>query len=80
MFGGEHIVARAMETGARANVLRIGQVVGDTKWGLWNEAEFLPMVIRSSLVLGVLPLLEEVGHGFFSVPLARLQSDPWPVL
>ncbi|KAL8898818.1 MAG: hypothetical protein Q9192_001881, partial [Flavoplaca navasiana] len=58
-FVGEHIVARATEMGARASVLRIGQVVGDTKWGLWNEGEFLPMVIRSSLVLGVLPLLEE---------------------
>lgn len=62
---GEHVVARAMEMGARASVLRIGQVVGDTKWGLWNDGEFLPMVFRSSLVLGVLPLLEEVSFGFF---------------
>lgn len=60
-YVGEHVVIRAVEeAGARACVLRIGQVVGDTEAGLWNDGEFLPMMIRSSLVLGVLPLLSEV--------------------
>lgn len=61
-FVGEHVVCRAAgEAGADACVLRIGQVVGDTREGIWNDQEFLPMMIRSSLVLGVLPLLSEVS-------------------
>ncbi|KAL9053343.1 MAG: hypothetical protein Q9206_003971 [Seirophora lacunosa] len=52
-FVGEHVVCRAAgEAGADACVLRIGQVVGDTREGIWNDQEFLPMMIRSSLVLG----------------------------
>ncbi|KAI4098391.1 MAG: hypothetical protein LQ339_006446 [Xanthoria mediterranea] len=59
-FVGEHVVARAVETAsALASVLRIGQVVGDTAVGIWNEVEFLPMMIRSALVLGALPWLSD---------------------
>lgn len=52
---GEHVVLAAAKAGARAYVLRVGQVVGDRAHGQWNESEFVPSLIRSALALGVLP-------------------------
>ena len=58
---GEYIVQTAVEDfGAIACNLRIGQVVGDTKLGLWNENEAPPLMIRSALTLGKLPALDMV--------------------
>ena len=39
--------------------LRIGQIVGDGKMGLWNDTEAVPLIIRSALTLKVLPALDE---------------------
>ncbi|KAL8799309.1 MAG: hypothetical protein Q9182_005984 [Xanthomendoza sp. 2 TL-2023] len=55
---GEHMIAAAVNTsGARASVLRIGQVVGDTRFGMWNDREALPSIVRSALTMGILPEL-----------------------
>lgn len=55
---GEHIVAAAVRTaGAQASILRIGQVVGDGKFGMWNDNEAFPSIVRSALTMGVLPEL-----------------------
>ncbi|KAL8778824.1 MAG: hypothetical protein Q9194_001781 [Teloschistes cf. exilis] len=55
---GERIVASAVEqAGAQASCLRIGQVVGDTKHGIWNDREAFPSIVRSALTMGVLPQL-----------------------
>ncbi|KAL8991869.1 MAG: hypothetical protein Q9169_007580, partial [Polycauliona sp. 2 TL-2023] len=55
---GEHIVAAAVRTaGAQASILRIGQVVGDCKFGMWNDREAFPSIIRSALTTGMLPEL-----------------------
>ncbi len=40
--------------------MRIGQVVGDTKAGVWNETEAFPLIIRSAVTMGVLPEIEMV--------------------
>jgi thioester reductase-like protein len=56
---GEHIVSAAHKSGARAYSLRIGQVSGHSKKGLWNDTEALPLMIRSALVLKALPSLKE---------------------
>ncbi|KAJ6017246.1 AMP-dependent synthetase/ligase [Penicillium sp. IBT 35674x] len=56
---GEHIVSAAHRSGARAYSLRIGQVSGHSKKGLWNDNEALPLMIRSSLSLKALPSLNE---------------------
>jgi len=57
----EHIVSNAAaQAGAPAHVLRIGQIVGDSKEGLWNDTEAIPLIIRSALTLKVLPALDEV--------------------
>ncbi|KAL8694896.1 MAG: hypothetical protein Q9218_000560 [Villophora microphyllina] len=55
---GEYMVAAAVEkAGAKASCLRIGQVVGDTKYGMWNDREAYPAIVRSALTMGVLPQL-----------------------
>ena len=54
----EHIVQKAVEdAGADATILRIGQVVGDTKSGIWNDSEAFPLIIRSAVTMGILPSL-----------------------
>ena len=57
---GEHIVGNAARAGAPSYVLRIGQIVGDTHTGTWNDKDFIPSMIRSALTLKVLPNLQEV--------------------
>lgn len=47
--------------GADAHVLRIGQVVGDAKLGIWNDTEAIPLMIRSALTLERLPKLDVVS-------------------
>lgn len=60
----ERIVAAAAETaGVPATILRIGQVVGDTQAGIWNDTEAWPLIIRSARTLGVLPRLDVVCIG-----------------
>ena len=55
---GEHIMKAAVnEAGARGHILRIGQVVGDTKKGVWNDNEAFPLIVRSGLTMGILPEL-----------------------
>lgn len=64
---GEHIVLNAARAGARSYVLRIGQIVGDARSGVWNDKEFIPSMIRSALTLKALPTLQEVSplpHAF----------------
>ncbi|KAI1097408.1 acetyl-CoA synthetase-like protein [Jackrogersella minutella] len=56
---GEHMVLNAARAGARCYVLRIGQVIGDTENGIWNDNEFIPSMIRSALSMKVLPALNE---------------------
>jgi thioester reductase-like protein len=58
----EHVLLNAVTlAGADAQILRIGQVVGDTKSGIWNDNEAWPLIIRSALTLGVLPELDLVS-------------------
>ena len=56
----EHICQAASKaTSISCKVLRIGQVVGDTKFGIWNKNEAVPMMMKSALTVGSLPMLEE---------------------
>lgn len=59
----EHLVARAREAaGADADaefrVLRVGQIVGDARHGVWNASEAVPLMLRSAVSVGALPELE----------------------
>ena len=56
---GERIVQAAVKNhGARATVLRIGQVVGDTKVGVWKDTEAFPLIIRSAVTMSILPNID----------------------
>ncbi|TDZ41551.1 Adenylate-forming reductase Nps10 [Colletotrichum trifolii] len=56
----EHVVrAAAAKTGIAARVLRLGQIVGDSERGVWNQTEAIPLMIRSAKVIKALPALDE---------------------
>lgn len=56
----ERVVQNAAErAGARVAVARIGQIVGDTMNGVWNDTEAIPLMIRSALSTNALPALAE---------------------
>ncbi|KAL4757625.1 uncharacterized protein BDW70DRAFT_171160 [Aspergillus foveolatus] len=55
---GERIISNARKSGARAYSLRIGQVSGHSKKGLWNDSEAIPLMLRSALTLKALPELD----------------------
>lgn len=57
---GENICLKAAEqTGLRARVLRIGQVIGDTQHGIWNTTEAIPLILQSAVTIGALPRLDD---------------------
>ncbi|CAK7236690.1 putative NRPS-like protein biosynthetic cluster [Sporothrix eucalyptigena] len=56
----EHIVrAAAEQTGMTAQVLRLGQIIGDSEHGIWNTTEAIPLIFQSALTTGALPALDE---------------------
>jgi thioester reductase-like protein len=56
----EHIILNAAkQAGADARVLRIGQLVGDSRVGQWNTTEGIPLMIQTAVTLGALPALDE---------------------
>ncbi|KAL1866120.1 hypothetical protein VTK73DRAFT_4887 [Phialemonium thermophilum] len=56
----EHLCLKvASQTGVQARVLRVGQIIGDTRHGIWNAAEAIPMMMQTALTVGALPRLEE---------------------
>ncbi|KAF8511947.1 L-aminoadipate-semialdehyde dehydrogenase [Hysterangium stoloniferum] len=46
-------------TQLKARVLRIGQLVGDSETGMWNESEAISLIIKGAQTLGVMPILDE---------------------
>jgi thioester reductase-like protein len=57
----ENICVLASEqTGICARVLRIGQISGDTKNGVWNTSEAIPLMLQSAVTIGALPALNEI--------------------
>jgi thioester reductase-like protein len=58
----ENLVAIAASTRKiRAETFRIGQMVGDTVHGVWNETEAIPLQIKSAQSVGAMPELSEVS-------------------
>ncbi|KAF9690444.1 hypothetical protein EKO04_011571 [Ascochyta lentis] len=55
----EHMVAAAAKNAqVPARVVRLGQVCGDTEWGVWNSAEAFPATVQAAWTIGSLPLVE----------------------
>lgn len=53
----ERLCQLSHAAGLDARVLRVGQIVGDTKLGQWNDTEAIPLMIRSAVSMGALPTL-----------------------
>ncbi|KAL4937579.1 hypothetical protein BDV06DRAFT_215762 [Aspergillus oleicola] len=49
----------AKSAGIQARVLRIGQVIGDSEFGIWNTTEAIPLMISAARTIGALPRLDE---------------------
>ncbi|KAH9932151.1 hypothetical protein B0H21DRAFT_699704 [Amylocystis lapponica] len=56
----EEVLANAHKAGMKATTLRIGQISGSTGTGAWNTSEWVPSLIKSSVSLGGLPVLEGI--------------------
>ncbi|KAJ3966024.1 L-aminoadipate-semialdehyde dehydrogenase [Lentinula raphanica] len=56
----EKLCQKAAETTRLAvGVLRIGQMVGDSVNGVWNETEAWPLMFKSAVTIGALPTMDE---------------------
>jgi carbohydrate kinase (thermoresistant glucokinase family) len=76
----EHIcILAAKETGISARVLRVGQVIGDTIHGIWNDTEAIPLMLQAATTIGAVPALDEtplwlpvdtVAHGVTDISLS----------
>lgn len=55
----ERLCLHAERAGLDARVLRVGQIVGDTRLGQWNATEAIPLMLRSALSIGALPALDD---------------------
>ncbi|KAI4721511.1 acetyl-CoA synthetase-like protein [Aureobasidium sp. EXF-10727] len=49
----------AKQTNMKCRVLRVGQIIGDTRHGVWNETEAIPLIFQSAKSTGTLPSLDE---------------------
>lgn len=60
-WAAEALLLRARdERGLRTNIVRVGQLAGDSKTGAWSETEWMPVLLRGSQVMGALPDRKEV--------------------
>jgi thioester reductase-like protein len=60
----ENLVSLASQSrGIRAESLRIGQMVGDTRAGVWNETEAISLQLKGAQVVKAMPDLDEVSIG-----------------
>jgi len=69
----------AASSGASVRILRIGQMVGDSVHGVWNETEAWPLMFKGANTFGALPTTDEhpswlpvdyAGRGIVEVVLA----------
>lgn len=52
----EQVLLRAThQTGVRVNVIRVGQLCGNSAHGGWNEKEWVPAMVKWSQMLGAVP-------------------------
>ncbi|KAK9233835.1 hypothetical protein V1525DRAFT_351245, partial [Lipomyces kononenkoae] len=49
----------AREYGLSARVLRVGQICGDTRFGVWNPTEAIPLIFHGAVTTGCIPALDD---------------------
>ncbi|KAI0878099.1 hypothetical protein GGS24DRAFT_509135 [Hypoxylon argillaceum] len=50
-------------------ILRIGQVSGDTRYGIWNPSETIPIIVQSAITTGALPIIDGPHDAHFWLPV-----------
>jgi thioester reductase-like protein len=66
----EHICSIAtVKTNIAARILRVGQIVGDTEYGMWNAIEATPLCIQSATTIGALPVIENGDEELQWIPV-----------
>ena len=51
----ERVIVAAVQAGLRATVVRVGQLSGVSTTGAWSLSEHVPIMLRSSIALGMIP-------------------------
>ncbi|KAF8253407.1 acetyl-CoA synthetase-like protein [Wilcoxina mikolae CBS 423.85] len=66
----EHIChAAAAKSDIAARILRVGQIVGDTHFGMWNATEAVPLTIQSATTIGALPVISNGDEEVSWIPV-----------
>ncbi|KAF8536483.1 hypothetical protein BDD12DRAFT_912113 [Trichophaea hybrida] len=66
----EHICQdAAAKAGIAAHILRVGQIVGDTHFGMWNATEAVPLTIQSATTIGALPMISNGDEDVSWIPV-----------
>lgn len=69
----EAVCEKAASPALQVDIIRLGQLCGDTKNGIWNETEAWPLLIRASADIGAAPALpNEVRRHLTAVALPSL--------
>ncbi|KAF2419583.1 acetyl-CoA synthetase-like protein [Tothia fuscella] len=59
----EHVCeACTRQTGLITRVLRVGQIIGDLRSGIWSQFEAWPLTLQTALSIGALPIAGKVGE------------------
>ncbi|KAG6871961.1 hypothetical protein C0995_014472 [Termitomyces sp. Mi166 len=72
----KYIVERVLvNSGLHATSLRLGQICGGSPKGSWPTSEWFPLLVKSSVTLGVLPSLDGVASWLPADLMARAIVD-----
>ncbi|CAL1704008.1 unnamed protein product [Somion occarium] len=71
----EHLLSKAAKSGLPATTLRLGQVCGSSATGAWPTTEWVPILVKSSIALGCLPLHDTILYWLPSDTLAAALLD-----
>jgi thioester reductase-like protein len=52
----ERILVNAVKAGLRATIVRVGQLSGMTTNGAWSSSEHVPILFKSSVAMGIVPI------------------------
>ncbi|KAF8496036.1 hypothetical protein JB92DRAFT_2991783 [Gautieria morchelliformis] len=52
----ERILVNAVEVGLRSTIVRVGQLSGMTTNGAWSSSEHVPILFKSSVAIGMVPV------------------------
>ncbi|TCD65176.1 putative NRPS-like protein biosynthetic cluster [Steccherinum ochraceum] len=71
----ERVLALAARRGLQTTTFRIGQVTGSLSSGAWNTSDWVPIIVKSSQVLGSLPSQDDDAAWITMNTAARAMID-----